>query len=74
MKDARAVSVTFTERELARSIAGLADVLQWLNGFRAALPPDTSILLPTDWPALREINIKLKDAEEKLEATKGAAA
>jgi len=66
MSDGKAATVTFTERELARSIAGLADVLQWLNGFRAALPPDTDKLLPTDWPALREINIKLKDAEEKL--------
>jgi hypothetical protein len=58
------ITVTFTERELERSISGLADVLQWLNGFRAALPPDTDKDLPTDWQALREINIKLKSATE----------
>ncbi len=70
MSDAKQALVTFTERELARSISGLADVLQWLNGFRAALPPDTAVELPTDWMALREINIKLKDAEQKFEARK----
>lgn len=59
------IAVHFTERELARSIGGLADVLQWLNGFRAALPSDTDKDLPTDWQALREINIKLKTAEEE---------
>lgn len=64
MRDGKAVSVTFTERELARSIAGLADVLQWLHGFRAAMPSDSNIQLPGDWHALREINLKLKAAEE----------
>lgn len=65
MSDA-VVSVPFTKRELDRSISGLADVLQWLNGFRAALPPDTDKDLPTDWQALREINIKLKKASEEI--------
>ena len=67
MSEGKAATVTFTERELARSISGLADVLQWLNGFRAGLPSDTSIELPTDWPALREINLKLKAAADTLD-------
>lgn len=71
MRAADSYLVPFTPAELERSISGLADVLQWLNGFRAALPSDSDIQLPTDWPALREINIKLKAAERqaKLEAS-----
>lgn len=53
--------LTLTHAELDRFISGVADVLQWLNGFRAALPEDTNKVLPSDWEALRELNIKLKD-------------
>ncbi len=62
MSDAATAVVTFTPAELERSISGLADVLQWINGFRAGMPSDSDIRLPSDWPALREINLKLKAA------------
>lgn len=50
-----------THAEVDRFTSGIADVLQWLHGFRAALPEDTNKELPGDWEALRELNIKLND-------------
>ena len=53
-------TVEFTDAEIERFTSGIADVLQWLYGFRAALPEETSKKLPGDWEALIELNLKLR--------------
>ena len=55
-------AVEFTDKEIDRCISGIADVLQWMLGFQAALPEDSHKRLPGDWDALRVINRKLREA------------
>ena len=49
------VSIVLTDQDAHDWSDALADVIQWMNGFHAALPEDTSKRLPTLWHKLSDI-------------------
>lgn len=55
----QSVIVELSEQEATDWSDALADVIQWLNGFQAALPDDTSKRLPTLWHKLSEIKLRV---------------
>jgi hypothetical protein len=61
------VTITIPKDKAESMRDGLADLLCWCRGFRAALGPDTNEREPFgDWAA-REMNIALKDAIARTE-------
>lgn len=66
------VTITLSRERADRLSNGMADLLCWCRGFRAAIGPDTEREPFGDWAA-REMNIELKDAisrAERKDATK----
>ena len=67
------VTITLSKEKADRLSHGMADLLCWCRGFRAALGPDDREREPFgDWAA-RDMNIELKDAisrAEQKDATK----